>query len=456
MAHPLGSYRLKFVFAVSALSLVTLGGALAVISSAVNRDQRRQLDEVLVAEAAEEARELAQADEGALLLLGSRRGPEANDVGPLEPYAALVDERGEVLRSSENFPARFVPRLPKAPRGCCMEFLVGTTKLRAAWAPVPGRKGQRVLLGVSRADLDADALFLRRAMLAVFGVACAWTVGVVAWTIWRLTRGWARVAEVARIVAAGNLEARVGPHLPSGELARVGQDVDAMIDRLGTLLQSQQRFIAHAAHELRTPLSVIYGELALALRKPRSADSYRETIIHALESTRRLKLMAEDLLALARLGSQAEPPSERVQLRRVLEEARALAANANEQDQIALKVGDEEVTGRMGDLVRLFRNLMENALRHGPQKGLVEVVVEVNERHCLVTVRDQGAAPPEGESIFEAFRKGKNAAPGGSGLGLAISRDIARAHGGALTLHEDAEKTTFRVRLRRPDPDHSP
>ncbi|MCG5054160.1 MAG: HAMP domain-containing histidine kinase [Myxococcales bacterium] len=459
MARPLASYRLKFVAAVSASSLVTLGGALAVISAAVNRDQQRQLDDVLVAEAAEEARELASADEGALLLLGSRRGPEANDVGPLEPYAALIGASGTVIRSSANLDAMWVPKLPRRTTGCCIDFSLSRgVKLRGAWAPVPGRPGQRVLLAVSRADLDGDAAFLRRAMLAVFAVACAWTIGVVAFTITRLTRGYAKVAEVARNVAAGDLDARMGKHLGTGEIAQIARDVDAMIERLGALLVAQRHFVAHAAHELRTPLTVIFGELSLALRKPRAASDYRETIEHALASTRRLKSMADDLLALARLGAEAAPSRAEVSLLCVLEEARDMAAGAATRERIRLpRAEDDRVYGDHNELVRLFRNLLENALRHGPSGTEVNVTLQHEGNALLVAVQDGGVPPVDPDILFEPFRKGATGRQEGSGLGLAIARHIARAHGGDVRLDPHAPTTTFVVELPAGDtPSPSP
>ena len=112
-------------------------------------------------------------------------------------------------------------------------------------------------------------------MELVFIVAVAWTVGVATWMVRMLTRNQRRIAEVVRRVAAGDLSARVGALEASGDEARLVRDLDDMIERLSNLFSAQRVFIAHAAHELRSPLTALYGELALALRRSRDAEEYR-------------------------------------------------------------------------------------------------------------------------------------------------------------------------------------
>ena len=87
-------------------------------------------------------------------------------------------------------------------------------------------------------------------------------------------------------------------------------------------------FIAHAAHELRSPLTALYGELALALRRSRDADEYRAAIGEALDSTRQLKGLAEDLLAVARLGTAPPPSAETIDVRQTVEEAKRIVLQA--------------------------------------------------------------------------------------------------------------------------------
>ncbi|NVL83830.1 histidine kinase dimerization/phospho-acceptor domain-containing protein, partial [Escherichia coli] len=119
------------------------------------------------------------------------------------------------------------------------------------------------------------------------------SIGLTVLVTWRvvrrLTRGHEAIAETARRVAAGDLGARTALRSGDEEVVQLAHDVDEMVRRLEILVEGQQRFIAHAAHELRSPLTALYGELQLAVRRSRSADEYRATIEEALDSARRLK-----------------------------------------------------------------------------------------------------------------------------------------------------------------------
>jgi signal transduction histidine kinase len=215
-----------------------------------------------------------------------------------------------------------------------------------------------------------------------------------------------------------------------------------MIDRLSALLASQKEFIAHAAHELRSPLTLLYGELTLVSRRPRDADVYRQAIDEALDATRRLKALAEDLLTLARIGaSSPEDGREEVLTRKVVEESARVVAGEAAARGVDLHIdGDARaINGRRQDLERLFRNLLENAVRHSPQGGRVAAEVGEDDGAVIITVTDDGPGVDESDRdrIFEPFYRGPREAAEnrpGTGLGLAIARSIARSHGGDLTL----------------------
>jgi two-component system heavy metal sensor histidine kinase CusS len=305
----------------------------------------------------------------------------------------------------------------------------------------------RLLLAAPRADLDGDASFLARAMLTVFFVAVGWSVLLATWIVRRLTREHEAITLVARRVAAGDLSARVATPTGDEEIAQLGKDINEMIERLDVLVASQQRFIAQAAHEMRSPLTTLYGELSHALRKPRDADAYRQAIEEALEAARRLKLMTEDLLALARLGADVGEPSEPVDvLERARAAAEAVAWEARERETHIEIGGDTaHVLGHPRNLERLLRNLIENAVRHSPRGGRVDVVVERHGDVIEAAVSDEGPGIPEAERerVFEPFYRGVRERADdmpGAGLGLPIARQIARAHGGDVIL--DATRTT--------------
>jgi len=451
------TFRTRLVAAVSAMTFATLGVAFVAVSVAVNHAQERRLDEALLVEAEQDAVR-AHAHEGEKLVIRDMPMPAANDVGPLTKYGAIYDRDGVVRARTSSFeddvPAfGSIKRGPRVP----FDFWHGREHLRGVVVPLPGTGDQVLLIAAQRVELDGDAAFLRRAMTVAFVLAVLWAGLVASWIVRRLTRDHQKIAEVAQRVAAGDLTARVEPHSGDPELAALGRNIDEMIGRLEVLVESQQRFIALAAHELRLPLTTLYGELALALRRSRDAEAYRASIGEALDSTRRLKQLADDLLTLARIGADKMGGS----VASVLDVVRAAEAQVQSQAkerniEFVVTGDDRPVVGGAGDLERLVRNLLENAVRHSPDGGHVAIELAAQGDRVSLAVSDQGSGilPDEREKIFEPFYRGRGEterSSEGAGLGLAIVRQIARAHGGDVALVDamQGKGARFEVSLLR-------
>lgn len=448
------SLRARYVIAISAITLVTLGGAFAVVSSSVNNSQQRQLDLALAHEAREEAAEAAMLG-GDELAISDRPGPAANDVGPLTKYGVIYGPAGAVLAETPSWQGQPPPlaELP-APDDSAFDLWSRDEHLRGIHVAIPAHPGTTMLLAAPRSDLDGDERFLVRAMGTVFGLALLWTVLVAVVVVWRLTRDHRTIAAVARRVAAGDFDARIRMLSGDREVMQLAQDVDAMIDHLGVLIGLQQRFIANAAHELRSPLTTLYGELSHALRRSREPAEYERAIQEAVGATQRLRRLTEDLLAVARVGADVEA-TESVELQELCEEAVGLVAVEAEARRIeVLRPGTSvRVPGRRRDLLRLLRNLLENAVRHSPDGGTVHVDCAAKGGYVELTVRDEGpgVAAVDRDKIFEAFYRGareRAANDGGTGLGLTIAREIALAHQGELRLLErDSAGAGFLLKL---------
>lgn len=451
------SLRARHAAAASAITLATLGAAFAAVSWSVNASQQHQLDLALFEEAREEALE-ADALGGDELAISARPGPAANDVGPLTKYAAMYDPDGRVLARTDSWRGH-PPALAEIPppSDLCFDLWFDEEHLRGVHTRLPGHPGVTLLLAAPRSDLDGDARFLFRAMATVFGIAVLWTLLITLGVVHRLTRGHQQIAEVTRRVAAGDLDARVRIARGDPEVIQLARDVDAMIDRLGLLLDHQQRFIANAAHELRSPLTTLYGELSHALRRSREPAEYERAIREALDATSRLRRMTDDLLAVARMGAPDDVPAEPVDLRDRVRDALALVQHEAVARRVEVVVAGPSVRvlGRASDLTRLVRNLLENALRHSPSGARVDVVLrDAGDEVCL-EVRDQGPGVDHAdrERIFEPFFRGAHeratAASDGAGLGLTIAREVAEAHGGRLTLRPEGPGARFELTLPR-------
>jgi two-component system heavy metal sensor histidine kinase CusS len=444
------SLRGRFVTASSVVALVTLAGASSVVWLEYNAAKEGQLDAALLAEAKEDALDASFSDGPPS---GGRPALRRGELGPITKYSALYDSNGQAVAWTPNLELGR-PRMEFVHHtfGLPFDLWWNNEHLRAVLVPLRSERGQSLLLATPRMEIDGDARDLARRMVAAALVAVVASAAATSWLVRRLTRDHDRIAAVARAVAAGDLSARIGRTSSDPEIARLGQDVDEMISRLAVLVETQQRFIANASHELRSPVTTLLGELSFALRRDRDAATYRGAIEEALDSTRRLKVVTEDLLALARVGA-ADLRLESVPLSKVTRAAVESTRAAADAREVALEITCDgpAVQGHAGDLERLLRNLIENAIRHSPRGGRVHVDAQGEVDHVHLRVTDDGPGIPYDvrERIFEPFFRlaGERAEHAGAGLGLAIGRSIARAHGGDLWVDDSSHGARFVVRL---------
>ena len=241
---------------------------------------------------------------------------------------------------------------------------------------------------------------------------------------------------------AGEISAYTSGHrlpLPAAhdEVSRLGETLNAMLDRLDAGLRRERRFVADASHELRTPLAILRTELELALRRPRSEPELTHSLRSASEEVERLARLAEDLLVLASSedGRLALDESE-FSLRKLLDGvARRFAARTS----VEVASPEGAVTGDRLRLEQALGNLVENALRHGA--GSIRLEAAAKDGSLILRVSDEGPGFPPAfmPRAFERFSRADEArSRGGAGLGLAIVDAVARAHGGtARASNED-------------------
>ncbi|MEU1055317.1 HAMP domain-containing sensor histidine kinase [Streptomyces sp. NPDC005876] len=242
------------------------------------------------------------------------------------------------------------------------------------------------------------------------------------------------------------------------EIAALATTLNTTLQRLENAAAQQRRFVADAAHELRSPLTTLLASLEVALAYPERTD-WPAAVTTAARQTRRLQALAEDLLLLARLDTRAPAAdAETVDLT-------ALAAELTERHRpdgrsLTLTCDGAAPAYAHGDpdgYERLLRNLLDNAVRHAAHR--VQLTVRSEDAWTVLTVHDDGpGVPPEdAERVFERFVRLDDARSrdhGGTGLGLAIARDLAHRHGGTLTLAPRTLGACFELRLpRAPAPD---
>ncbi len=220
------------------------------------------------------------------------------------------------------------------------------------------------------------------------------------------------------------------------------------------LLDMRRDFIAHLAHEFRTPLTAIEGYTENLLEE--APGSLRADLEIILKNTRRLTKLLKDLQVLSRLELQGIPEEdfERLELKEVLFAAvETLFPEATKKD-VSLRFTPPPkstlVQGSFDDLLRAFTNLLENAIKFSPQGGEVRINLGEDRDYWVVKITDQGPGIPDSEKerIFERFYKGKGTGSKGTGLGLAIVKHVARAHGGKVEVESlPGNGSTFRFYL---------
>jgi len=444
--------RWRMTWRLALLTLLTLGAAFTVISVVLDRYQERQLDSELLTVARAEAEE-APANR---FSFSPRPGPAVSDIGTLDKYGIIYDERGRVVNATRPFDAA-PPHLDDLPAVVDVPFDLWfkDLRLRAIVVAIPGYPDRRLMVASSREDLDGDSRFLRKAMAISLAVAVAWTVGATGWLVQRSMREHQRIAETLRRIASGEVDARVSEDVSAQDLRRIGSDVDAIARKLAALIEYQRRFITHAAHELRSPLAALHGELQQALRKERTAEEYRQSIVFASRASGRLGRLANQLLELARAEGGEAPLDERAAIDAVFREVAGALRPLALEKRVKIECGAAtcEVRAAVTDVERIVSNLLDNAIRHSPAGEVVELAVEESSgRDVKIRVRDRGpgVSAADRARIFEPFQRSgaARAEARGAGLGLAIARELARKHGGDITL-EAVEGACFVVTLPR-------
>ncbi|MBP2472770.1 signal transduction histidine kinase [Crossiella equi] len=231
------------------------------------------------------------------------------------------------------------------------------------------------------------------------------------------------------------------------EMRDLAETANDTLDRLSRAVEAQRQFVADAAHELRSPIAALRGELELALAHPANTE-WAQVVHQALADTIRLQNLAADLLLLARLENPSPDGSESVDLALVVRERLAHRRRPVEAD---LPEEPLVVRGNELRLARLLDNLLDNAERHATER--IAVTLTATAEEVLLEVADDGPGIPEAdrERVFDRFTRlddARDRSHGGVGLGLAIARGIATTHGGTLTL-ADGPATRFQARLPR-------
>ena len=294
---------------------------------------------------------------------------------------------------------------------------------------------------------------LRLTLLVLLPVAAAVAALLGYLLTMRMLRPLGRMQAAAAEISSHDLSRRLGVAGGGDEVSQLAATFDAMLDRLEASFVRERRFVADASHELRTPLAALQAIVSVTRERPRSTGEYEQALDDVDGETARLRTLVESLLELARGDAERLSEREPVDISGLLRDVCAsLGVLAADRDlRLGCDVEDGLVVVGDGDaLVRLFVNVLDNAIKY-TEEGGVDVSARTVAGSIDVTVRDSGRGVPAEQlpHLFERFYRGDaSRSAGGSGLGLAIARLIAEAHGGSIAIASDVGVgTTCEVRL---------
>jgi len=385
----------------------------------------------------------------------------------LDKLVQVTDLDGRVVARSATLGSARLPTSPdllarlragETVFGTVADF--GEEPIRMVSLPVDvGRDHYAIQVAMSLDDAYA-AMRLGRWLFLSMSVVILAVIGLTgALLARRALRSIDQMVSRARHIGEASLADRLPHPGTADEIGRLVETLNEMLGRLERSFEVRRMFSADASHELRSPLSRLRAELEVALRRPRPAAEYEETLRSCLDEVERLQGMIEDLLELARIDTNEDQELPEPISVTDLVEAAVLAVRPRARQEVAVVVADplpEMLVNTAPIAAKVaLANILDNAVKFSPPGGQVRVAVTATDDEAIIAVSDTGpgVSPEDAERLFQPFYRGKasrSTGVSGVGLGLAISRVLIQRQGGRITLGAlDHKGATFSVHLPR-------
>lgn len=307
-----------------------------------------------------------------------------------------------------------------------------------------GPKGDTPADDTLRAELDRAHL-IAAAIAAVVAIVAGLVVAG------RLSSPLRKLAQAARDIAVGGSAPLPAPR-GSPEVRDLGEALSGLADDLARQQRARRQLAQDLSHELRTPLMLLQSRIEAMQDGVVPFDAEGLATLHT--ETLRLSRLVGQIERLAEAEAQPAPLTlEEISLDAIASEAHDALAPAFEMRGLALEL-DASPTPARGErdaVLQIVMNLLSNALKYGPERGLVRLTTALEGDTAILRVRDDGdgMAGLDRKRVFERFFRGREAKErsGGAGIGLTIARQLAEDLGGSLKLEDDREGTSFLLRL---------
>jgi heavy metal sensor kinase len=389
-------------------------------------------------------------------------------IRPLGRFVQILDESGRVGDRSTNLRNVQVPlsiqTLQAASKGrTTIETVqvMGKYPLRLVTLPITdnGRLVGIVQVGSSLEEVEEALHQLLLILLVAVPAALLLASAGGLFLANKALRPVDEITQIARRIGSGDLSQRIRIKRVNDELGRLAATFNEMIAKLEESFRRVKRFTADASHELKTPLTILRGEVEVGLKKQRTLTEYKRILNSNLEETSRMSRIVDDLLILSRADmGELTMEREEVELsslaREVWDDLQILA----QEKGVQLKYMGDGFTKVEGDplfLRQLILNITENGLKYTPSGGEVELKVQGDRDQGVVRIfvsdTGVGISPKDQKRVFDRFfrvDKARSRDTGGTGLGLSISQWIAQAHEGQIAVKSKVGKgSTFTVTI---------
>ncbi|MBU1727638.1 MAG: HAMP domain-containing protein [Candidatus Omnitrophica bacterium] len=266
--------------------------------------------------------------------------------------------------------------------------------------------------------------------------------------------------DTIRQITASNLKLRVNIPDSKDEIRRLADTFNDMLVKLDQAISSERQFVQDISHELKTPLTILKGELEVTLKRMRTAEEYDYILRSSLEEINRISRIVDNLLMLARFDNkEIHLDIKRFDLNALAESVVEDISVLAEQKDIDLRFnGMKElfIDADEGHIRRLLLNLVDNAIKYTPANKMTALSLDKSEKFAIIKITDTGSGIPQEELpyIFDRFYRSQKAGTNtGFGLGLAIAHSIVSLHRGKIEVSSVfGSGSEFRVFLPLPGP----
>jgi len=402
---------------------------------------------------------------------------------PIGKFIQVLDESGNIGRKSENLKNVQLPislnALKNASKGLITfetNRSIGNTPLRVITFPVTENNHVTKIVQIASSLEGVEDALNTLFIILIITVPLALMVASLGgqFLAHKALKPVDHITQTARIITSQNLNQRITPPKVKDEISRLIETFNEMISRLDQSFRQIKQFSSDASHELKTPLTILKGEVEVTLRKERSPQEYQQTLKSNLEEINRMSQIVEDLLLLSRADTgEVRLSKEDINLTDILNEV------VTQMDRLAKSKGlclstsnhyqDIHIFGDALRIRELFINLIENGIKYTEQGGSIQIILQKENappvrsqsdweegekgEFAKVIISDTGIgiAKEDQERIFSRFfrvDKARSREQGGSGLGLSICKWIVEAHQGEIVVESELGKgSSFIVKL---------